>query len=42
MSSSFGINARFAADLLNAVPAAVRPALITTEKARELAGATRA
>lgn len=41
-AEGFGINARFAADLLNAVPAAARPALITTEKARELASATRA
>ena len=38
-AEGFGLNARFAADLLAAVPAAVRPALITTAKARQLAGA---
>lgn len=38
----FALNERFAADLLRAVPASVRPALITTERARQLAGAAAA
>ncbi|MFD1610310.1 exosortase-associated protein EpsI, V-type [Sphingomonas tabacisoli] len=37
--AGFELNARFAADLLKAVPPAVRPALITTEQARLLTGA---
>ena len=41
-AEGFALNARFAADLLAAVPPAVRPALITTEKARQLAGTGRA
>lgn len=41
-AEGFGLNERFAADLLNAVPAAVRPALITTEKAHQLSAVTRA
>jgi EpsI family protein len=38
----FGLNSRFVADLLHAVPAAVRPALITTELATRLTGAASA
>jgi EpsI family protein len=41
-AKGFALNARFAADLLAAVPAAVRPALITTAKARQLAAASSA
>lgn len=41
-ASGFGLNERFAADLLNAVPPIVRPALITTEKAGRLPATTRA
>lgn len=36
-AQAFRLNGVFAADLLQAVPAAVRPALITTAKARQLA-----
>ena len=41
-TEGFALNERFAADLLQAVPAAVRPALITSDKARQLAGAAKA
>jgi EpsI family protein len=41
-AEGFGLNERFAADLMRAVPAAVRPALITTDKARQLAAAPQA
>ncbi|HEV2569885.1 exosortase-associated protein EpsI, V-type [Sphingomonas sp.] len=37
--AGFAMNARFAADLIRAVPPAYRPALVTTEKARQLASA---
>lgn len=33
---AFALNARFAADLMKAVPASYRPALVTTAKARQL------
>ena len=36
---AFALNARFAADLLQAVPPSYRPALVTTAKARQLTGA---
>ena len=38
-AEGFALNSRFAADLLAVIPPAVRPALITTAKARQLAGA---
>jgi EpsI family protein len=41
-ASGFGLNARFASDLLKAVPPAVRPALITTAQARMLTAAAKA
>lgn len=41
-AAAFALNARFASDFLAAVPPALRPALITTEKARQLAGNNRA
>jgi EpsI family protein len=34
---AFALNSRFASDLISAVPAPIRPALITTAKAREFA-----
>jgi EpsI family protein len=40
-AEGFGLNERFAADLLNAVSPAVRPALITTERARQMSAAAR-
>ena len=36
-AAGFAMNARFAADLIRAVPTPYRPALVTTEKARQLA-----
>jgi EpsI family protein len=36
---AFALNARFATDLMQAVPPSYRPALVTTAKARQLAGA---
>lgn len=41
-ASGFALNSRFAADLLKAVAPSVRPALVTTAKARQLAGAAAA
>ena len=41
-AEGFGLNERFVADLMHAVPPVVRPALITTAKARQLAAAPRA
>ena len=38
-AAGFAMNARFVTDLIRAVPAGYRPALITTEKARQLASA---
>lgn len=40
--AAFALNARFAADLLNAVAPAARPALITTAKALQLQGQAKA
>lgn len=37
-AEGFALNSRFAADLLAAVPPRIRPALITTAKAQQLAG----
>jgi EpsI family protein len=39
---AYALNARLVADLIDAVPAAVRPALITTAKARQVEGAVAA
>jgi EpsI family protein len=39
-AAAFALNNRFAADLLKAAPASVRPALVTTAKARQIASAT--
>jgi EpsI family protein len=39
---AFALNNRFVADLLRAVPPSIRPALITTAKARQLGSAVRA
>lgn len=41
-AEGFGLNERFAADLLNAVAPVVRPALITTDKARRMSPVARA
>lgn len=41
-ASAFALNERFAADMIAAIPPSVRPALITTGKARALGGATAA
>lgn len=41
-AAAFALNDRFAADFLRAVPPALRPALVTTEKARQLASNSRA
>jgi EpsI family protein len=41
-AEGFGLNERFAADLLNAVAPVVRPALITTEKAHRMAAVAKA
>lgn len=37
-AEAFALNGRFVADLMQAVPPPIRPALVTTAKARELAG----
>ena len=41
-NKAFALNSRFVGDLMRAVPASIRPALITTAKARQLAGVARA
>jgi len=41
-AAAFALNNRFASDFLSSVPPALRPALMTTEKARQLAGNSRA
>jgi len=41
-AAGFALNNRFVTDFLKSVPPALRPALITTEKARQLAGNSRA
>lgn len=40
-AAGFALNSRFAADFLRAIPPELRPALITTEKARQLAASGR-
>jgi EpsI family protein len=37
-AEAFALNGRFASDFLQAVPASLRPALVTTSKARQISG----
>jgi EpsI family protein len=41
-AEGFGLNAHFAAELMKAVPPVVRPALITTDRARRMSAVTQA